>query len=239
MSFNGIITTQIESGHKRLSAIGKTAGYLLDGVFITLDKQGLEPLAPAELSFQTVGALLNSGSEVSIKDSNIFLNSTTKRIRDYCHKIVGRSPGLIEDIARAITKPVGDLIDLALKPIKDTVGGIVSGVHGIIDNGVSFIQKGFDSAVNTIASWIDTGFKIIGEGVTFIQSTITVLLDGVATALNFAVLVLQKCFDTLLVGFEALLRITPEAMLNLQNELQRLIEEQQANLVKRYVKKAE
>lgn len=177
---------------------------MLDGVFITLDKQGLEPLAATELSFQTVGALLKSGSEVSIKDSGIFLNSTTKRIKDYCYNIVGRSPGLLEDIARAITKPIGDLIDSALKPVKDTVGTIVSGVHGIIDNGVSFIQSGFDSAAKTITTFVDNGFKLIGEGVKFIQSTIKVLLDGVATALNFAVLAIQQSFGFLISAAQSL-----------------------------------
>ena len=233
MSFRGIISNQIESGNKRLSSIDKTAGYLLEGVFITLDKQGLEPLAATELSFQTVGALLKSGSDVSIKDSGIFLNSTTKRIKDYCYDIVGRSPGLLEDIAKAITKPIGDLIDFALKPVKDTVDGIISGVHGIIDNGVSFIRSGFDSAVKTIASWIDTGFKIIGEGVTFIQSTIKVLLDGVATALNFAVLAIQQSFGFLISAAQTLFSFELDDVMKLTDTMTDRVKKQQEDDLKK------
>lgn len=227
MSFKSIITNQIESGNKRLSSIDETAGYLLEGVFITLDKQGLEPLAATELSFQTVGALLKSGSEVSIKDSSIFLKSTTKRIKDYCYEIVGRSPGLIEDIVRGITKPIGDLIDLAIKPVQETIDGIVTGVQGIIDNGVSFIQTGFDTAVKTVTSFVEGGFDLIGEGVTFIQSTINTLLDGVATALNFAVLVIQKSFGLLVSTAQSLFSFEMDDVMKLTDTMTDRVKKQQ------------
>lgn len=233
MSFNGIVTNQIENSHKRLSSIDKTAGYLLDGVFITLDKQGLEPLAASELSFQSVGALLESGSDVSIKDSNIFLDSTTKRIKDYCFEIVGRSPGLLEDIIKGIQKPVGDLIDFAVKPVQDGADAIIKSVQGIINNGVSYLQSGFDSATKTVTSWIQNGFKIIGEGVNFINSSINALLDGVATAFNFGILAIQQSFGFLISAAQTLFSFEMEDIMKLTDTMTGRVKKQQEDDLKK------
>ncbi len=236
MSFNSIVSTQVEKSHKRLSLIKKNTGYLLEHIILTLDKQGIEPLASTEVSLQSASAILNSAAKVETEDSNIFLNRTTKRIKDKCFGIVGRSPGLIEDIVDKVVTPIKKLIKDAIKPLTDTIGAIGSTVKGFVDKATTFITNGFKTAVTTIQDWIGGGFKLLGGIFDFLKSSIMVILDGIAEGIETFKLTLKLVFKELLEGFEKLMKVTPEAIVALQTEVQRLIQEAQADMIKKTFK---
>ncbi len=236
MSLNGITENCLRQSGVRLSSLGNLAKELMSNVEICIERQGITPLLSSESSFLSTTAIVEGAIIAETTDAETFLNITTKRIKDLVFETVGRSPGFLDDIAKAIVKPVQDIVETALKPVKDTITAVQTAVKGFIDDGFALVVGGFNTAAKTITTWIGDGFTLIGEGVKFVQGAVDGLLEGVAAGLNAFGLILKQAFSELMKGFEALMKVTPATLFNLQKELQRLIENEQANLVRSYVK---
>ncbi len=236
MSLSPLIGKQIKQSQERLAKINSLSSLLLEDVLIRVDRHTLEPLRQFEYAQAYMIQSVKQVAVISTDKSNSFLDVSINRMKEKAYKIVGRSPGLIEDIAAAIAKPIKDIIDAALTPVKDTIKNIQTFIDGAIKAGVETIKGGVTFVVDGAKAVITKGQEIIGEGINLIKSTVNGLLESIANAFDTFTVFLQKSFDELLKGFEALLRITPEAMFDLQKSLTDLIQTEQAKFIKNAIK---
>lgn len=233
MSLNGLIDNQIKQSGNSLKQVSEIAGYLVGDALLRIDSMGIEPVYETDFALLSASTMVEQATSTQITDSEIFLNSTTERIREDAHKIVGHSPDIISDIADAIAKPVKDIIDGALKPIQDTIGGIIKSAQSAVDNGVKMIKSGFDNAAKTITTWVDDGFKFIGEGVNFIQKTVNNLLEGVINVFDWAILALQKGFSSLTEGLLSVLSFEVEDVFKLTDQMTKKFTDKQTDELKK------
>ncbi|GAH57447.1 unnamed protein product, partial [marine sediment metagenome] len=82
MSLNGLIGNQIEKSSNSLKQVSKITGYLLQDAQIRFDRTGIEPVYETDLSLLSASTMVEQASAIQITDSEIFLNSTTERLRE-------------------------------------------------------------------------------------------------------------------------------------------------------------
>lgn len=227
MSFNGIVTSQIEKSHRKLSGIKRVSALLLEDVSIRIERQGLDPISEIDMSLDSGYMMIQSAALTETTDSGIFLNSTSRRIKTIIHRIVGESPDIVSDIVKAVVTPIQKIIKDGLKPIQDTLNNIPETINGFINDGISFIQSGFDTAATTITTWIDGGLNTLGEGITFVQTTVNNLLEGIANAFDGFILTLQASFKHLTDTASSLFSFELDDIMNLQDNMTKRMEEKQ------------
>lgn len=233
MSLNGLVNNRLKQSDNSLKQVSTLADYLLEDVWIRIKRTGIEPVYETETALLSVSTTVEQATSTQITDSDIFLNSVSKELNNKIYDVLGRSPGFIEDIAKAVVKPVKDIVKNALKPIQKAIKSVIDNVHSTIDNAVSFIQGGFDNAAKTITTWVDDGFKAIGEGVTFIQSTVNNLLEGVVNIFDWFILVFQNAFKGLTDGLTHLLSFEVEDVMKLTDTMTKQFTDKQTETLKK------
>lgn len=233
MSLNGLIDNQIKQSGKPQKQVSKVADLLIGDALLRIDSLGVEPVYETDFALLSASTMVEQASLTEITDSEIFLNTTTMRIREEAHKIVGHSPDIISDIGDAIVKPVKEIIDAALRPIQDTIKSIINSAQSAIDDGIKKVQSGFKNAAKTITGWVDDGFKFIGEGVDFIKKSVTNILDGIVNIFDSFILIFQKSFAFLVDGLGSLLSFEMEDVLKLNESMSKQFTEKQTEDLKK------
>jgi len=219
MPLNSVVESKLLQSGDSLKQVSEVADLLIEDAFIRMEKPQLSPMLTVDALCGSACAITESEVRVSIGNSDGFFNITAKRAKEFVRKIVGASPGIIEDIAKAISKPIDDVI----KTIQKEIDAIVKAFQGFVQGGFDWIADAIKVSFNTVGKFIGDSITFamdkIGEGFNFITTTIDALLKGVADAFDVFTLVIQNAFKVLGDIATGLFTFELEDILSLQNTL--------------------
>lgn len=219
MSLVLVTAENIKAAEAQLSNVKLLTSYLVDSVELKFEKQSLDPLFEAEMSFAKTESLVNREATNAILTAEAYCDLNTKRLREEAHKVVGYSPDLVDDIVKPIKKAVKQIVSDALLPISTAIGTVQTAVTGAVSaakNSINTIVLGVQAVLKNAISFSET---VVKSAVSAVKTEVTNILDEVSKIGESLGFIVDKLVAGLAGFIKPLLTFEIEDILNLQTQL--------------------